>query len=106
VPVVELPPVTPFTCQVTAVFTLPVTVALNDAVAPARTSALEGETLTVTLGFEGGGLEVPVVEPEELFVVPVQPATAAAHSRHARNDKRRKTSLCSVVIERRIGSAL
>jgi hypothetical protein len=85
VPVVELPPVTPFTCQVTAVFELPVTPALNQAVAPARTFALEGETLTVTLGFEGGGLEVPVLEPEELFVVPVQPATAAVHSRHARN---------------------
>src|SRR5580692_10812705 len=47
VPVAELPPCTPFTCQVTAVFDDPVTVALKDCVAPARTLALAGEILTV-----------------------------------------------------------
>ena len=54
VPVAALPPATPFTCHVTAVFDDPVTVALNDCVAPARTFALAGETETVTLDPEGG----------------------------------------------------
>ena len=74
VPVAALPPVTPFTCQVKAVFDVPVTVALKDCIAPARTFALEGETLTVTPDPEEGELEA---ELDEIFVAPVQPETAA-----------------------------
>jgi len=77
VPVAELPPCTPFTCQVTAVFDDPVTVALKDCVAPARTLALAGEILTVTIEPEEDVLEF---EPDELFTVPVQPASAATSS--------------------------
>ena|SRR5260221_547147 len=69
VPVVALPPVTPFTCQVTELFEEPVTVALNDCDAPARTFAVPGETETET------------VDPPEFvgpLVVPVHPAREVA----------------------------
>jgi hypothetical protein len=79
VPVEALPPVTPFTCQVTEVFDVPATVALKGFVAPARTVALGGVTMTVTLCPEGGVLEL---EGDELFVAPVHPASAAAASRY------------------------
>ena len=75
VPVAVLPPVTPFTCHVTAVFDEPATAALKDFVAPARTFALAGETVTVTLDPEGG---IVGLEAGELFVVPVQAVSAAA----------------------------
>jgi len=78
VPVAELPPVTPFTCQVTAVSEVPDTVALKVCVEPARTLALGGDTLTVTPDPDGGGFEL---EPEELVVVPVQDASKATASR-------------------------
>jgi hypothetical protein len=78
VPVAELPPVTPFTCQVTAAFDVPDTVALKACVAPARTLALVGDTLTVTPDPDGGVLGL---EPEELVVVPVQPESRATASR-------------------------
>jgi len=48
VPTVALPPAIPFTLQVTAVFVVPVTVAVNCCVAPVTTEALVGLTLTVT----------------------------------------------------------
>jgi hypothetical protein len=54
VPAAAEPPATPFTCQVTEVFDDPATVALNDFVAPTRTFALAGATVTVTLDPEGG----------------------------------------------------
>lgn len=73
VPVAELPPVTPFTCHVTAMFEVPDTVALKVCAAPARTLALVGDTFTVTPDPDGG-----VFEPEELLVVPMQPASVAA----------------------------
>lgn len=75
VPVAELPPVTPFTCHVTSVFDVPDTVAPKDCVAPARTLALRGDTLTVTPDPDDGVLEL---ELEELVVVPVQPARRTA----------------------------
>ena len=56
----------------------PVTVALKDCVAPARTLALAGEMLTVTL--EPEEEDVLEFEPDELFTVPVQPASAATSS--------------------------
>ena len=71
VPVVDVPPVTPFTCQVTAVFEVPETVAANVCEAPARTLAEFGETFTDTAGGGGGGapgfpMPVPAVVPAQL----------------------------------------
>jgi len=48
VPTVALPPAIPFTLQVTAVFAVPVTVAVNCCVAPVTTEALVGLTVTAT----------------------------------------------------------
>ena len=58
VPTVALPPTTPFTLQFTAVFVVPVTVAVNCCVAPVTTVALVGLTLTAT------GTMVTVAEAE------------------------------------------
>ena len=58
VPTVELPPVMPFTFQVTAVLEVLVTVAVNWRVLPTRTLALVGEIVTLT----GGGGLVTVTE--------------------------------------------
>jgi hypothetical protein len=48
-PSVWLPPATPFTAQVTAVFEVPVTIALNCSVPKFGTFAANGETTTLTL---------------------------------------------------------
>jgi hypothetical protein len=48
VPRVELPPLKPFTAQVTVVFELPLTVAENCCVCPTCTEALVGEIETET----------------------------------------------------------
>jgi len=56
VPVLELPPVTPFTLQATPVFELPLTVAVNCWEPPARTFADAGTTDTLT---PGGFVPVP-----------------------------------------------
>jgi hypothetical protein len=55
VPNVEPPPVTPFTFQVTDLFVVLVTVAVNCFVVFTRTLALVGEMLTPTGGGGGGG---------------------------------------------------
>ena len=60
VPTVELPPVMPFTCQITAVFVVPETITVNCIVVPTITvTGLGGETVTVTPGGgpTGGGPE-------------------------------------------------
>jgi hypothetical protein len=90
VPVNAPPPATPFTCQVTEVFDDPVTVALKDFVAPARTFALAGEIVTVTLDPEGG---VVGLEGAEFFVVPVQPASAAAASGNMTSSSERRDAM-------------
>lgn len=59
VPVVLFPPVTPFTCQVTAVLLLFCTVSEKLCVAPVATLTEVGEIEIVTGG--GGGVEVPPV---------------------------------------------
>jgi len=94
VPVAPLPPATPFTCHVTEVFDDPVTVALKDCVAPARTLALAGETATVTPDPEVGVLEL------ELFVAPAQPLRAAAAARNTRNSKCRKAHFFNLSIRK------
>src|SRR5438876_496878 len=48
-PTVALPPVTPFTCQVTAVLLVFCTTALNCCVPPAATVAEVGEMVTLTV---------------------------------------------------------
>ena len=45
-----------FTCHVTAVFVVPVTIAVKDCVLPARTLAEPGDTTTL---ITGGGVSVP-----------------------------------------------
>jgi hypothetical protein len=102
VPIAALPPVTPFTCQVTEVFDDPVTVALKGFVALARTSALEGEIVTVTPGPEGGA---PELEEDELFVAPVQPASAPAASRNTNNTECLKNESLDFSIFKRTGGA-
>jgi hypothetical protein len=47
VPAVEFPPGTPLTLQVTAVFDVPVTVAVSCCVLPSNTLELDDETITV-----------------------------------------------------------
>jgi hypothetical protein len=95
VPAAALPPATPFTCQVTEVFVEPVTVALNDFVAPARTVALAGETAIVTPDPEGAGLELEV---DELFVVPVHPHSATTASRYTKSSGCRKAEFLNFSI--------
>jgi hypothetical protein len=94
-PVAALPPATPFTCHVTAVFDDPATVAPKDFVAPARTLALAGETATVTLDPEGGVLGL---EGDELFVVAVHPARAAAASGSKKSFEYRKINFSNLSI--------
>ena len=48
VPNVEFPPATPFTLQLTAVFDVPVIVAVNCCVLPSNTLELADETVTAT----------------------------------------------------------
>jgi len=48
VPIIASPPFSPLTCQVTAVFVEPVTVALNCCVAPPATLAVVGEMVMET----------------------------------------------------------
>jgi hypothetical protein len=70
-PTVEVPPVTAFTCQVTAVFVVFATVAVNCWVALVTTDAEVGERVTVT----------PVVVEEELLLPPQAVKTAkTAHT--------------------------
>jgi len=102
VPVAALPPATPFTCQVTAEFDDPVTVALKDCVAPARTFAVAGETVTVALDPEGGVLEL---EAGELLVVPVHPASAATASRNTKRGECREGNFLNFSIRKRTESA-
>jgi hypothetical protein len=102
VPVDAPPPATPFTCQVTEVFNDPVTVALKDFVAPARTFAIAGETVTVTLDPEGG---VVGLVGAEFFVAPVQPASAAAASKNTNNCECRKVNFLNLFISKQTESA-
>jgi hypothetical protein len=55
VPIVLFPPATPPALQVTVVLVVPVTVAVIVSVAPRNTVPLAAETLTLTVGGEGGG---------------------------------------------------
>jgi hypothetical protein len=54
VPVVGFPPGTVFTDHVTLVFAFPVTADVNSCVAPARTIAVAGVTVTTTAALSGG----------------------------------------------------
>ena len=59
-PTVALPPLTPFTCQVTAVLLVLLTVAVNAWGVATCTLAVGGATVTVI----GGGVTVTVADPD------------------------------------------
>src|SRR5665213_3272532 len=70
VPTVALPPAMPLTSQLTAVFNVPVTVAVNAMLLPSATTATLGEIVTVTAGlmdtvreavFDGSATAVAVI---------------------------------------------
>src|SRR6516164_2138299 len=88
VPVLPLPPVTPFTSQVTAVFEVPVTVALNWVCAPSATLTVEGETETVIM--------VPPPSPL-LLLPPPQPIIVNSPAENRTTDPRRTTSAIEVL---------
>lgn len=72
VPAVAFPPGTPFTLQVTAVFEVPVTVAVNCCVLPSNTLELEDDTVTATDG-DGGDVvldELPPPQPPKRMTKP------------------------------------
>jgi hypothetical protein len=79
-PTVVLPPVTEFTCQVTAVLVVLPTVAVNCCVAPVLTDAEVGEIVIVT----------PVVVEDDELLFPPQPArpNSNAHATAAQNTTR------------------
>ena len=64
----------------------PETVALKDCVAPARTVAVAGETLTVTLDPE----EELELEDDDPLTVPVQPAMATDNNSNTNSSESRK----------------
>ena len=67
VPVVLLPPATPLTFHVTAVFEVPVTVAVNAFDCPVKSVAEVGLMLTVTGG--GGGVLLPPPQAGKISVL-------------------------------------
>ena len=93
VPTVEFPPEMPFTLHVTAVFDVPVTVAVNCCVFPSNTLELEDDTITVTDWSGGlddwdGGLD------ELLPPQPTRKTRRASEQRRAttaRNKRNKKT---------------
>lgn len=74
VPDWALPPETPFTLQVTAVFVAPVTLAWKFTVAPSTADALAGEIFTTTFCCPP---PPPPSPPVPLLTVPPHPATPA-----------------------------
>ena len=76
VPTVEFPPDTPFTVQVTAVFDVPVTVALNCCVLPSSTIELGDVSVRVTDWGEGGGGAVDDPPPPHPQRTMANPASA------------------------------
>jgi hypothetical protein len=107
VPVETLPPSTPFTCQVTPVFDVPITLALKAWGVPARTLGLAGDTVTVTAD-PGGVEDPPEFEFEDVgpFVAPVHPARPIVASRNAKRLTCGKTSFVALPIERQTKSAV
>lgn len=97
-PVDALPPTTPFTCQLTAVFDVPETDALKDCVVLTRTFAVAGVTATLTPDPEG--LEFPGFELEldEFLTVPEHPAITAAARIKTRGKNRRNANVGRICI--------
>lgn len=63
VPAEELPPATPFTLQVTAVFVVLATMSVKASEFPSKTEELDGEMLTAIEGEVGGGGGGTVADP-------------------------------------------
>ena len=80
VPVVAFPPLTEFTDQVTLVFVLPLTVAAKFAFAPARTVAVAGVTVTLTLVVLSGGKVGEAPLPLVFVPTPAQPLSNKTRS--------------------------
>ncbi len=74
VPVAALPPTAAFTDHVTVAFEFPVTAAANDCVAPARSVAVAGVTLTLV---PSGGVVGDEPPPTVLLVNPEHPVTSS-----------------------------
>jgi hypothetical protein len=89
VPAVAFPPEIPFTLQLTAVFDVPVTVAVSCCVLPSNTLELDDETLTVT---DWGG-------PDE----PPPPAQPPKRLREASEQRGAMTAMVCAQRERRAG---
>ena len=74
VPVAALPPGTPFTAQVTFVFAVFMTVAVNVCELPNKTDVVVGETDTLIAGGGGGGggctVPPPGAQPAEITLAP------------------------------------
>jgi hypothetical protein len=87
VPVAAPPPGTLLTLQVTAVFVVPLTLAVNCCVRPSRTLAVPGETVTEMEGGGGGGGATGPVPP------PPQPSVHAPAVRRVIRSEARETSL-------------
>lgn len=91
----ELPPTVPLTAQFTAVFVVPVTVAVNCCCWPRQSFAVEGETLTLTVGVGDG---VGEGEPEGEPPAAPQPTsvTAAKGNKSTAPHVRRSLIPCSL----------
>lgn len=98
VPSAAFPPTTPFTDQLTLSFVVPVTVAVKGCVAPARTFAAVGTTLTEIPG--GGGCAFL------LDAVPHPVWTRMSAMSRSRDARRKLVSVCSGRIVGRTCSAM
>ncbi len=96
VPVAALPPATPFTSHVTAVFDAPVTVALKAWLAPARTLVGFGETVTLMVA----GLDPPPELPGVLDPCPVKIPVQAAWEQTANEQRGRDGKLAQAQVIR------
>jgi len=70
VPIVELPPATPFTLQFTLVFVVFLTVAVNVNMLPSTTDPLGGTIETVIAGGGGGACTKPAPPPHPFAQIP------------------------------------
>jgi hypothetical protein len=85
VPIVGLPPRTPFTVHITLVSVVPATLAVNNWALPSKTETFGGEMLTLTLGGGGMGEVEPLAPQPERTVTNVQTMKSAAARKRKRS---------------------